>query len=99
MSKYKISGTIAGDCTIYIFQNNEYRGRQLVSYVPPEGHYSMIFQADSSDDVIAVARKESGLTLGFGEIVAVSESEPVTVSGVSPEIVDGGIASSSYNYA
>ena len=64
MATYKISGSVAKVSTIYIIQDEEYKGKRNVN----SGDYEIIFESESNSPVIAVAEDSQGQIMSFGNI-------------------------------
>ena len=70
MAKYKVSGSVSESCTVYIFQNDDYKGKH---YITSAGSYATVFEATASGNVIALAMNSSGRIVGYGEVTAMPD--------------------------
>jgi len=93
VGKYKISGTVSEPCTVYVFQNEQYEGRYLVSSA---GSYSTVFEADAAGDILTFAKNQAGEVVSFGEVTAINDSGTITISGAEPRELDGGGSNTNY---
>jgi len=73
---YKISGTNSDNSTVYILQDKEYIGYKDID----AGNYSVTFDSTTPSGITAVAEKNNGHVIGYGDVEAITTTGTVDIT-------------------
>jgi hypothetical protein len=84
---YKISGTNSDASTVYVLQDKEYLGYKDID----AGNYTVTFDSTTPSGITAVAEKDDGHVVGYGNVIAITTSGS---TDITPPVPSGAIIKS-----